>query len=127
MKLWLKCFILIYSFLIALILIGSGLTFRDSLTNQKVFAFCAAGSTFLMCSVSGFLSQRTPQILRLPIILFAIYGLAEIAFIGSGVMSDTDNSVPVWHWSILVFLRIIIPFALSWSCLRIYKRLNNII
>jgi len=61
----------------------------------------------------------------MPVVLFSIYGLAEFVYVGSGIVSDTDHSVHILHWLILIFLRVVMPLALAWACWRVMQRIGK--
>ena len=125
MKMWLKILLFIYSLLVAALLILGSLAFKEHSSLLKILAFCGAGTLFLLSSVTGFFSERNPSILIMPVVLFSIYGLAEFVYVGSGIVSDTDHSVHILHWSILIFLRAVMPFALAWACWRVMQRIGK--
>ena len=122
MKMWLKILLCIYSLLVATLLIGGSLAFREYSSLLTIIALCGAGALFILCSVTGFFYKKNVRILIMPVILFAAYGVSEIAYIGSGILSNPNSSVPIWHWSILVFLRVVVPLCLAWACWRVLRR-----
>jgi len=119
---WLKILLFICSLLVAMLLIAGSFAFREYSNLLTVIALRSVGALFILCSVRGFFYKRNARILIMPVVLFAGYGLFEIAYIGSGMLSNPNSSVSILHWSILVFLRIVMPLCLSWACWQVMRR-----
>jgi len=121
MKMWFKILLCICSLLVATLLIGGSIALREYSSLLTVIALCGVGALFILCSLTGFFYKRNPRILIMPVILFAFYGVFEIIYIGSGILSNPNSSVSMIHWSILIFMRVVVPLCLSWTCWRIIR------
>lgn len=119
-----KFILFVYSLLIAALFFISLIAFYDDLGWVKSVAIFLCSMVFIVNSLSVFFIQSKPYILILPMVCFAGYGIFEVFYVGSGIYNDTDNSVHIIHWGILLLLRAIIPIAISFGCYLTLKRAN---
>lgn len=117
-----KFILLTYSLLISCLLIATAYAFYNDFKAITIFVIFIVGIIFLFNAYSAFIFDKKPQILLLPILCFALFGVAEMFSISAGIINDKNGTVKVLHWLLLVTLRVIIPLCMALACFTQMKK-----